>query len=268
MSTRADIAVREAGSIAELALHCDDSRALREALLDRLDDLIGFDLASFHSAQAPGRVAIHLRGYDAGLAEDRLLDYMTELEPHEVAAAEGEFPIVDTDVITPRRRERLTLYREQMRPHGVSVFTTVMWRNRHGAFGFHLARSGRGRQFRRSELEKLRALLPSIKLAEAYACARLGAPERPVSHGFESWAADAGLTRAERRVTELVVRGLQNREIAALLGVSPLTVRNQLVSVFRKANVSNRAELVFVATSASAEPADYQPMSWSRVFGR
>jgi DNA-binding CsgD family transcriptional regulator len=268
MSTRTDTGAREAGSIAELALASDDIRSLREALLDRLDDLIGFDLASFHSAQAPGRVAMMMRGYDPSLTEERLLGYMTELEPHEVAAAESELPIVDTDVIAPRRRERLALYREQMWPHRVSVFTTVMWRNRHGAFAFHLARCGRGKQFRRGELEKLRALLPSIKLAEAYGGARLCATDPPVSLGFDQWVAAVGLTRAERRITELVMRGLQNREIAALLRVSPLTVRNQLVSVFRKANVSNRAELVFLSTTASAERADCEPLSWSRLFGR
>jgi DNA-binding CsgD family transcriptional regulator len=265
MSDSGDIA-RASGSIAELALACDDRDALHDTLFDRLDELIGFDLASFHCARVPGQVAMKLRGYDTGLSEQRLLEYMTELAPHEVAAAEADFPVVDTDVIAPRRRERLALYREQMWPHGVSVFTTVMWRNRHGAFGFHLARTGRGRRFRRRELERLRALVPSIKLAESYACARLDAIE-PVSLAFEAWAADVGLTRAERRITELVVRGLQNREIATLLGVSPLTVRNQLVSVFRKANVSNRAELVFASTVGSGECADREPPSWSRFFG-
>jgi DNA-binding CsgD family transcriptional regulator len=57
------------------------------------------------------------------------------------------------------------------------------------------------------------------------------------------------LSVKERQVTALVVRGLANREIAALLRVSPNTVRNQLAAVFRKLDVSTRAELVFVATT-------------------
>ena len=46
-------------------------------------------------------------------------------------------------------------------------------------------------------------------------------------------------------MVRLVARGLSNPEIGALLRVSPHTVRNHLASVFRKASVSSRAELVF-----------------------
>jgi DNA-binding CsgD family transcriptional regulator len=48
------------------------------------------------------------------------------------------------------------------------------------------------------------------------------------------------------RVTELVERGLSNREIVAILRRSPNTVRNQLVAIFKKLDVSTRSELVFV----------------------
>ena len=50
---RSDDATRAMGELAELALSCDDQAAFRDWLLDRLDHLIGFDLASLHSAHAP-----------------------------------------------------------------------------------------------------------------------------------------------------------------------------------------------------------------------
>jgi hypothetical protein len=44
----------------------------------------------------------------------------------------------------------------------------------------------------------------------------------------------------------LTVRGLTNKEVAGLLGISPNTVRNILGEVFRKVGVSRRSELAFI----------------------
>ncbi|GII02770.1 LuxR C-terminal-related transcriptional regulator [Planobispora takensis] len=63
-------------------------------------------------------------------------------------------------------------------------------------------------------------------------------PRRRAQTGWDS------LTPAESRVAELVVEGKKNREIAQLLFVSQRTVELHLTSVYRKLNVSNRAELV------------------------
>ena len=52
-----------------------------------------------------------------------------------------------------------------------------------------------------------------------------------------------GLTKAERRVAELVARGLTNREIAELLFLSSRTVEAHLSHVFRKLDISSRAKL-------------------------
>lgn len=66
-------------------------------------------------------------------------------------------------------------------------------------------------------------------------------------HGdAQAWLARMGVTAKEERVVRLLERGLTNPEIANLLGVSMHTVRNQLASVFRKLEVSRRAELVFI----------------------
>jgi DNA-binding CsgD family transcriptional regulator len=51
------------------------------------------------------------------------------------------------------------------------------------------------------------------------------------------------LTEAERRVAEAAARGMTNREVAATLFLSPKTVEAHLSSVYRKLEISSRAEL-------------------------
>jgi DNA-binding CsgD family transcriptional regulator len=51
------------------------------------------------------------------------------------------------------------------------------------------------------------------------------------------------LTQTERRVAELAVAGLKNREVAAQLFLSPKTVEANLARVYRKLGIRSRAEL-------------------------
>lgn len=234
------------GHIAELALACRDRRWLREQLLHVLDRAVGFDKGSLHSACKDVGQDACIRGYDRIAAFERLHHYMNEFEPQEITPASKGKPIVDIDVLSTRRRDQLSLYHQFLRPEKVTIFATVVWRDEHGVSGFNLARTGRGARFAAGELRTIERLIPAIRLADAFVSLRRREAENP---SFEAWADDVGLSAKERDVTALVVRGLANGEIAALFGVSPNTVRNQLVSVFRKADVSTCAELVFVATT-------------------
>jgi DNA-binding CsgD family transcriptional regulator len=55
---------------------------------------------------------------------------------------------------------------------------------------------------------------------------------------------DFGLTGREREILPLIVEGLSNEEIAGKLFISPHTVKNHVTSIFRKAGVANRFELL------------------------
>lgn len=55
------------------------------------------------------------------------------------------------------------------------------------------------------------------------------------------------LTRREKEVLTLVVKGLINREIAEILGVSASTVKNQLNTLFAKLEVTDRTEAATAA---------------------
>jgi len=60
-----------------------------------------------------------------------------------------------------------------------------------------------------------------------------------LDHQFERWA----LTAAQREVALLVLKGLSYKEIAELRCTAEHTVRNQALSIYRKAGLANRAEM-------------------------
>jgi DNA-binding NarL/FixJ family response regulator len=51
------------------------------------------------------------------------------------------------------------------------------------------------------------------------------------------------LTPSERRVAELAASGMKNRDVAAVLFVSPKTVEVNLARIYRKLGIHSRAEL-------------------------
>ena len=62
-------------------------------------------------------------------------------------------------------------------------------------------------------------------------------PRRPMLSGLES------LTPSERRVAEMAAENLTNKDIAQALFVTPKTVEVHLSSVYRKLEISSRAQL-------------------------
>lgn len=61
---------------------------------------------------------------------------------------------------------------------------------------------------------------------------------------FGNGTADFGFSDREREIAPLIADGLTNDEIAERLCISPHTVKNHVTSIFRKAEVSNRLELL------------------------
>lgn len=71
----------------------------------------------------------------------------------------------------------------------------------------------------------------------------LTASRRGLGDAIARQLADWALTPSETEVAQLLLKGLGHRQIAELRGTSEKTVRQQAASVYRKAGVSNRAEL-------------------------
>jgi DNA-binding CsgD family transcriptional regulator len=60
-----------------------------------------------------------------------------------------------------------------------------------------------------------------------------------IDQQFERW----GLTRAEREVALLLLKGLSHKEVADVRGVSERTVRQQARALYKKAGLEGRADL-------------------------
>ena len=67
---------------------------------------------------------------------------------------------------------------------------------------------------------------------------------RPASEGGASPGAHALLTAREQEILRWIHLGKSNIEIGAILGISPLTVKNHVQKILRKLNVQNRAQAV------------------------
>jgi DNA-binding CsgD family transcriptional regulator len=234
-----------------------DPQKFRAHVFDLLHGSIGFDKASMLVFHARLGLDMYARGYDRPEVLAEVPRFMDEFEPWELAAATAGKPIVDVEMLPAWRRDQLSLYQRFLFPERVSVFTTVTWRPHQAVIGLSLGRTGRGARFIRREIEKFEALLPAIQLGDALVTLR----QRDAA-SFDAWAREMGLSAREREVAALVVRGLSNREIAALLRTSANTVHNQLASVFRKADVSTRAELVFLATTFTPARRGLEPPRW------
>jgi len=170
---------------------------------------------------------------------ERCPAYLRELAPClRLAAASGDVA-QDVDAMSGRERGRASFYTEYMRPLGARSYAFVLVRSSQGLLSaLSLSRPEPG-GFAARELELLRQLRPALALAL-----------RSLPEGSRGAAAsDAGqrprarLTPREVEIAAYVARGLRNAEVAALCGCSPNTVRNQLVTIFRKLDVSTRAEL-------------------------
>jgi DNA-binding CsgD family transcriptional regulator len=239
---------RDAGAVSEMALGAASLADFEQACFAYMKPLIGFDTACSVWSSHDGAVR-HVSAIEYSDAQ-LLLDFprfMGELSPGELLGFAAERPALDVNIVTPQRRARLAVYRELLDPLGVSLFVTNVWQSRFGVFGFHFARTGPLRPFCTDELGRMNQIIPSLKLGQALLAS--DAREIRALSAADRWIFDWRLSAREREIAALVARGFRNAEVAALLRISANTVRNHLAAIFRKAEVSTRAELVFAMMS-------------------
>jgi len=232
----------------------DVRRAVGRVLevLDEDDDARFFGESEATVRELVGADQVHFVPFDTfHAAPSYLLQFTHERRLHQplfVAATErmqhGGY--IDTEIFTSAQRDRMPLYAELLRPLGLRTQIVHLVRFRGRAVGVvHANRYGaRGTRFRSSSLGRMRAV---VHLLGAALVARRQAPPPP---GI------VALTSREAEVASLAVRGFETAQIAAHLGTSTNTVRNQLHAVFRKLGVYSRLELANLLLGRSDTAAD------------
>lgn len=106
---------------------------------------------------------------------------------------------------------------------------------------------GRSKEdFSRRDLEILDAIGPAFTNAMRRALNE-GGEERPelrLSSALDRISVDTGLTKREKDICALIVRGQSDKEIAVECGISFTTVRTHLKHIYEKTGISGRNQLV------------------------
>lgn len=250
MANQLGLFERLLGELAEIVLESSSPAVLWPAVMDHLARSVGFDAAFIASttgtvAEAVGAVFDH----SETAVRAQIGPYLSQIVDSEVHAYLDRTRPAHEVWDERRRCEMASLYAPLHPGRARDMLVRVGYRN--GILlGFNLQRAPRSRPFNSREIGTLDALAPLVQVGDALW------RSRHITPSVRAWVAQWKLTRREADVAELVMRGLQNHEIAQALRLSPNTVRNALSRVFPKADVSTRAELVFLAHQATGgEPA-------------
>ena len=233
-----------AAELMEYAQTARDLSDLRQHALDRIQEVVAAD--TFHWVARPDySTRDHAVHVTADAAAQRAFSRYRQ-SPEKYSMMDALYAVealggvaVDTEIVPARERERLPLYTEILRPSGVRTFLAcdAAFRGQTRS-GIALCRHGRGADFVAADVERMRPVSRTLGLVEAAFIART--PNSPTSDGHLL----GDLAPREAEVARMLARGLQNKEIAALLGTSPDTVRKQTIQIYKKMRVTGRVQLV------------------------
>jgi DNA-binding CsgD family transcriptional regulator len=236
--------VAEIHALADVARNASRLNEYDDFVFQRFNRLIGFDVAFVARAGGPSEMA---PGFDDLLRRawaTRWDVYANELRPLLGAALAGGGAAIDREFFGARGLERKVYYQDIMAPlHGRSTLIGYLTRRGQVEAKLIFGRVRSSRDFTEDERRLMVALLPTLSLCEA--ALRAPKPEPTTELALTR------LTPREHEVVQYLQLGYTNAEIALACGTAPSTVRNQLSSIFRKLEVSTRAEAVALTVRSS-----------------
>ena len=233
--------------IAALGAHAPDQRVFREGVLDAIAHEIAFDGAWMHagSPRVPIETAVS-RGVDRAEIAARMGEWdrwAVELGRfRDVAVANGGVA-TDREALPASGPARALFARAFGRRVRAAVLVHLIVRERFVGVLALLRQADL--PFDAREVALLRDAMPAIAIGDAL-CARLDDAAR-VAAPVRLVCRDQRLTARQREIVEHVALGHTNAAIAAALGASPNTIRNQLAVVMKTLGAANRADVVRLA---------------------
>lgn len=221
----------------------DGEEAFPEHVLDQLRALIPCDVVSWgpFDRHGPGwRCAIRWVGEPRAPVTPAIAEAHRAFRhqaPHSPTGANGARALRRSDRLSHREQERLELYWQVSRPLGCEYMLSAWLHGSDGVVG-GFAFDRLDVDFSDRDVLVLETLRPH--LLQLWHNARTRLP-----------SAGSPLTPREREILHWVAHGKTNREIAALLYLSPGTVRKHLDNCYAKLGVHTRASAVARAFLAS-----------------
>jgi len=176
------------------------------------------------------------------VCERNFADYVSELQPgFEIAARDGG--VIDHDVFGADFRRASRFCAEIVRPQRLESVLMLLPRWKRRPLGLLRFERHTRPLFEKDDLTRILALLPVFELALAVLPFA-----RPDSDRLLS------LSQRESEIAGHVTRGLTTPQIAALLGTSKFTIRNQISKIFDKTRTASRSELAAWIARRSIAP--------------
>jgi DNA-binding CsgD family transcriptional regulator len=230
--------LRDALALVDVAYSADSAEPFAERVVEALARLVPGEVVGYNERELVSHRLLTAR-------ETPFVD-----PPREVAEAVsrfcGEYPLSmlkrrsDTralkisDFVSPRELHKLDYYNHALRPLGIEHQMRVWLSAPPGiARYFYVGRRQADGDFTERDRDLLELLRPFLDALRERFDAHLG-------HNGNG----TGLTDREAEILAWVARGKTNEEIAALLVVSPHTVRKHLEHAYKKLRVHTRAAAV------------------------
>jgi len=220
----------------ELTTACQSSEEYEAARLESLQRAIGFDAlyvgAALPDGPTPAPSVSGVSQRYVATCEANAERYWGDRLALNSAAASAGGAVCDQVAFSLQTRDRMPFYREVIDGLGIRAIAVSVLRLHGKQVGcLYLGRTSRGARFG-AELERLRRALPVLSLGKRLYDSSFGV-------ATAAQAFSPRLTEREKEVLWHVTRGATNAQVAARLGTSPRTVKNQVSAILTKAGVEN-----------------------------
>lgn len=235
--------------INDFLLHCGSKRSPLEFgrdILTRIDRLIPFDQGRFYLLDCSGNIeAAFCLGVDPA-AESEYYDFYAKegRSNYSTVSAAARFarqyPRVEQCVKTPASYDN-GFFSEYIQPNHIIYSFGLGLRDTHYALrGMFSLDRVRDVAFSEDEIEIMRIVRPHLDNLNQNFFVELEKRSAKPPGG----AALNILTRREREIADLLVKGVSPKNISARLSISPTTVDKHLANMHRKLQVGSRQELI------------------------
>ncbi len=208
-------------------------------LLGGLRSLVGCDGALYRPGSSWAGSRAYYLDADSGFT-DGYVHGAARYRPEVTAWCEltkGEKAVIDTELYSASERRKKALYSEVIRPAGIkSIMGCPLTVGKKVVALIFMYRTGMGRAFHEDQARSLDPILKGLALAEL-------AFDRRESQVAVRDTPDT-LPDFLHSVFQELLTGKSEKQIAALLGLSPRTVHKYTELIYRSLNIHSRAELM------------------------